>query len=122
MTSYTLRGLRILVVEDEYMIAADLAFSLEQAGATVVGPAPSVQAALTLLDNENVDGAVRDMNLLGETVFPVADVLHERQTPFVFISGYDMEGVPDVHSQVVHLAKPYDQATLIEILAKHLSA
>src|SRR5947209_14372115 len=81
-----LRGRRFLVVEDEYVIAADLTASLEALGAEVAGPAPSVAAALTLLESEGdrLDGAVLDVNLGKERVYPVADVLRGRGIPFVF--------------------------------------
>src|SRR5436853_6439021 len=86
-----LRGRRFLVVEDEYVIAADLAASLEALGVEVVGPASSVAEALALLENdrEPLDGAVLDINLGSERAYPVADVLRDLGIPYVFTTGYD---------------------------------
>src|SRR3954471_9178294 len=75
-----LRGRRLLVVEDEYVIAADIAASLQALGVEVAGPAASVVEALALLESEGdrLDGAVLDINLGNERVYPVADVLRGR--------------------------------------------
>src|SRR5690349_13470992 len=80
---------RILTVEDEYMLAQELALFLEQHGATVVGPVGTVQAALGLATREAVDAAVLDVNLRSQLVYPVADALIERGVPVVFVTGYD---------------------------------
>src|SRR4051794_18564375 len=86
-----LRGRRLLVVEDEYLIAASLARELEGRGAEVVGPAGSVRDALALVEAEGdrLDGAVLDINLRDERVYPVADALVARGVPFIFLTGYD---------------------------------
>jgi CheY-like chemotaxis protein len=79
----------ILVVEDEYFIADDMAKALEQLGADVVGPARNQGEALALLSSgEGIDAAVHDINLRGLTVFPIADALIEQGVPFVFVAGY----------------------------------
>ncbi len=85
-----LRGRRILVVEDEYMMADDLQYDLEEVGAQVIGPVPSVADALALLAAEEaIDGAILDVNLRGEKAYPVADVLRERGVLFVLATGYE---------------------------------
>src|SRR4051794_18185888 len=86
----------LLVVEDDYLIASDLAASLESLGYEVIGPAGSVAEALKLLEVEGsrLDGAVLDINLGNERVYPVADFLKARGTPFVFTTGYDAAVVP----------------------------
>src|SRR3978361_396791 len=91
-----LGGRCLLVVEDEDVVAADLAAALELLGAEVVGPAGSVEEALTLVENEGgrLDGAVLDINLRNERVYPVADVLAARGGPFVFTTRYDAPGGP----------------------------
>src|SRR4051812_39965235 len=95
-----LKGRRFLVVEDEYLIAADLAASLEALGVEVLGPAASVKDALTLLEKADgqLDGAVLDVNLREERVFPVADLLKSRGVPFIFTTGYDAVAVPEAYA------------------------
>ena len=94
MTS-ALAGRRLLVVEDEYFLAAELVEALSADGAKVIGPAASVDDALDLLDDTaQLDGAVLDLNLQGEMAFPVADALMERDIPFVFLTGYDQSVIP----------------------------
>src|SRR3954465_8220409 len=84
-----LAGKRLLVVEDEYMVADDLAGGLGEEGAEVVGPAGTVEDALELvqLNRGRLDGAVLDVNLRDERVYPVADVLASRGVPFVLPPG-----------------------------------
>jgi CheY-like chemotaxis protein len=109
-----LRGRRILVVEDEYMMAQDLQSDLEDAGAEVVGPVPSVEAALTALEKENMlDGAVLDVNLRGEKAYLVADALRDRRIPFVLATGYEPWALPDAYRDVPRCEKPVDLRHLI---------
>jgi DNA-binding LytR/AlgR family response regulator len=116
---FELRGRRFLVVEDEYIIAADVAASLEALGIEVAGPAASVAAALTLLENDRdrLDGAVLDINLGTERVFPVADVLRGRGIPFVFTTGYDAAVVPNSYSDIPRCEKPVDEQRLARCLS-----
>lgn len=89
MTPQPLRERRILAVEDEYYLAMDLERDLTTAGATVLGPVPSVEKALALIASEpRIDAAVLDINLGGDMSFPVADVLVARGIPFVITTGY----------------------------------
>src|SRR3954462_10275467 len=94
-----LRGRCLLVVEDEYLIAADLTASLESIGIEVIGPAASVEEALRLIENagDRLDGAVLDINLRNERVFPVADALTARGVPFLFTTGYDADSIPKAY-------------------------
>lgn len=113
-----LENRRILVVEDEYIIAADLAASLAELGVTVIGPANSIVDALNLLERELVpDAAVLDVNLGQEKVYPVADALRERGVPFVFATGYDDFVVPDQYAGVPRCEKPVDMHALSRLLA-----
>ncbi|MGU3362955.1 response regulator [Methylobacterium sp. M6A4_1b] len=83
-----LSGRRVLVVEDEYFLADELDQALEEAGATVLGPAPSVRAALDLLESGPApDVATVDVNLGGEMAYPVAEALLARGVPFLFTTG-----------------------------------
>lgn len=104
-----LAGRRVLVVEDDYFIAEDMACQLEAGGADVVGPVGSVKAALGLIDQtERIDGAVVDINLHDEMSWPVADALLQRVVPFVFATGYDGAIIPARYDQVVRCEKPVD--------------
>jgi DNA-binding response OmpR family regulator len=80
MIDRALNHCRILVVEDEYLLADELALELEERGAVVLGPVPTVARALDLLTAEAaLDGAILDVNLAGEPAFPVADRLFSRR-------------------------------------------
>jgi CheY-like chemotaxis protein len=89
-----LHGLRILLVEDEAMIALDLEFALQAAGYHVVGPVAGLAQAVALLRTEAIDAALLDVNLNGELSFPLAELLAERKIPFVFLTGYAEVVVP----------------------------
>jgi two-component SAPR family response regulator len=114
-----LRPRRVLVVEDEYLLAVDLARSLERFGVEVLGPVGTVQDALDLIGAEKViDGAVLDINLNGEPVYPVAEALQKRGAPFIFASGYDANSVPARFDAIPRVPKPVDT----EALARRLMA
>jgi CheY-like chemotaxis protein len=107
----------ILVVEDEYFIADDMAKVLERFGAKVIGPAPNQEKALALLFSaEKIDAAVLDINLRGSTVFPIADTLIEQGVPFVFATGYAPASVPAAYAGVPRWEKPFDLSDLAKAL------
>jgi CheY-like chemotaxis protein len=97
---------RVLVVEDEYLIAMDMSAYLEAEGAHVVGPASNVNAALEALQRAELDGAILDVNLRGEMAYPVADALAARGIPFVFTTGYDARMMPARFADVKRCEKP----------------
>jgi CheY-like chemotaxis protein len=121
-------GKRLLVIEDEFVIALDLQNLLEAAGHEVVALAASVAEALALLAAEGtapddhhrpaLDGAVLDVNLRGEPATPVADALAARGVPFVFVSGYGAAGRPPGHEAAPVLAKPYSEGDLLELVGR----
>ena len=113
--SEDLAGRRLLVVEDEYLIAADLAFALEQMGVEVVGPAASVAEALRLVGDQGdrLDGAVLDVNLRNERVYPVADALTALHVPFLFTTGYDAALVSAPYAHIARCEKPVDRRQLV---------
>jgi CheY-like chemotaxis protein len=113
----TLTGQRILVIEDDYMIAMDLAYSLQKMGVTVLGPVGSVADALALIGGEPApDAAVLDVNLGTEKVFPAADALRERGVPFVFATGYDNWIIPRAYADIPLFEKPVDTRAVIRAL------
>lgn len=115
----TLSGRRILLVEDDYFIAADLSGALERAGIEVVGPAGSVSDALRLIETDSpLDGAILDIHLGEERGFPVADDLTRRGVPFVFVSGYDSQAIPAPYADAPRCEKPVDVARLLRVLRK----
>jgi len=102
-----LTGRRILVVEDDFMIAKLMADFFEANGAEIVGPAGTVNDALVpIAGEERIDGAVLDVNLRGEMVYPVADVLRSKGVPIVFMTGYDEREVPPRFADLPCLQKP----------------
>lgn len=117
-----LSAARVLVVEDEMLVAALLEDRLEALGCQVIGPAAGVAQALELLATTPVDAAVLDVNLAGEKVFPVADALAERGVPFIFATAYGAAGVADRHSQRTILDKPYQERALEHALRSALLA
>ena len=110
-----LTGKRILIVEDEYFIAADLKRALAEAGAIVVGPAGTLASAQALVDDD-IDLALLDVNLDGEHSYPLANRLHERAVPLAFLTGYDQWALPPAYRDVPRLDKPFDLAHLIRQL------
>ena len=110
-------GLRILVVEDNLLIAETLCDVLADCGCEVVGPAPDLPRGMALVDHDQPDGALLDINLAGTLSFPLASILEERGVPFVFLTGYD-EGVlfPPEFRKVRRLSKPFDAKAVAEVL------
>lgn len=99
---------RILVVDDEPLIAMLLCDWLEELGHTVVGPAHSVKEALALVANEPVDGAILDVTLGQENSFDVAEALHKLSVPTVFATGHGADSIEDRFRAAPLLPKPFD--------------
>lgn len=109
---------RVLVVEDEPLIAFDVADHLREAGFEVVGPAASVPAALKLLEAHGCDLAVLDVNLGRETAAPIADALVKRSVPFIALSGYSSDQFPKGFENAPMLTKPVDPKRLVAELRR----
>lgn len=119
MSNATLEGRRILVVEDESLVAMLLETILEDMGCTPVGPISNVDEALSVLaDTTDLDAALLDVNVAGQQVFPVADALKARGVPFVFSTGYGEGGLPDEWRGQTTIQKPFTEATIQDALTK----
>ncbi|MBV8850276.1 MAG: response regulator [Methylobacteriaceae bacterium] len=115
--SKALSGRHVLVVEDEYFIAADIVRIFRADGAEIVGPVGAVEDALDLVHSTpRIDAAILDINLHGEMVYPVADELADRGIPFVFATGYDKTVVPPRHAAIKHCEKPVTPETIAKAL------
>ena len=121
--SPALRGRRVLVVEDEMMIAMLVEDMLAELGCSVVGPAHALEAALDLARTEvEIDAALLDVNLAGQPVFAVADALRAKGVPAIFSTGYGDAGLRDVDRGAQVLQKPFRAGDLARALAEALSA
>ena len=116
----TLRGRRLLIVEDEYLLAQDLTDYFQELGVEVIGPVGSVSEALKLLNLVEVHGAILDINLRGERVYPVADALRQKRVPFIFASGYGGETEPAAYADVPRCIKPVDFSVLAKAVSEHI--
>jgi two-component SAPR family response regulator len=110
--SNRLKGLRILLVEDEYLVACEIAHMLRALGCEVAGPVPSCETALDVLRREAIDGALLDVKLQGEDVLPVADWCAEHDVPFIFTTGYDTHLLSPRYETRPHLEKPFARRKL----------
>jgi CheY-like chemotaxis protein len=119
-----LAGKRILVVEDEVIVAMLIEDILSDQGATIVGPAARVAKALELLGEGDVDAAVLDVNLAGEMTTPVAEELRRRGIPFAFAfaTGYGAAGLPDGFASQPLLQKPFQEHDLNRVMAEVIGA
>lgn len=108
---------RILVVEDEYLLAQEICEWLQGAGVTVVGPAATIAAALEAVrGTTQIDAALVDLNLRGEMAYPVADALRQRGIRFVFLTGYDSGAIPARYKDVDRCEKPLDRPKVVHAL------
>jgi CheY-like chemotaxis protein len=115
-----LQGLRILAAEDELLVAMYLEDMLNRFGCEVLGPFATVTEAVRHAAGEVLDGAVLDINMRGESVFPAAVTLLDRGVPFVFCSGYaDLPILPERLKGCPRIAKPYSEAQLRAAMETH---
>ena len=113
-----LAGLRVLVVEDEMVVSMLIEDMLTDLGCSVVGPASRLDEALELAKMSDLDCAVLDVNLGGQPIFPLADLLRERGKPFAFATGYGDAGVRDVDKGTPVLQKPFREGDLARVLGE----
>lgn len=112
-----LAGTRVLVVEDEGAIALLIEEMLEEFGCEVVASVARLATACEIAGSVQVDLAILDVNLAGERVFPVADILRGRQIPFLFSTGYGASGLPAEYAGCPVLHKPFSENQLRQKIA-----
>ena len=110
-------GKRVLVVEDEPMIRLLLDDMLTDLGYSMAAEAGRLEDALAVAKQGEFDVAILDVNLNGQPITPVVDVLVARGVPFVFVSGYARRGIPEAHSRIPLLQKPFQTEGLARALA-----
>jgi CheY-like chemotaxis protein len=110
-------GKRVLVVEDELMIRMLLQDMLDDLGHTLAGEAGHIDEALALAKQAEFDIAILDVNLAGQPILPVVEVLVARGLPFVFATGYGQRGVPEPYRKIPTLQKPFQAEALALALA-----
>jgi DNA-binding response OmpR family regulator len=117
-----IRGKRILVVEDEFLVAQVVIDFLEESGAIVVGPFGRVGDALAFLNGEtgSLDAAVLDVNLHGEKSYPIADLLLARKVKVIFTTGYSADKLDSLYLNFPRCQKPFNKEELISALCMTL--
>ncbi|HVE33410.1 MAG TPA: response regulator [Gemmatimonadaceae bacterium] len=117
MTTPEQRTPRVLLVEDEHIVASALSRGLRVCGAEVIGPAATVEKALALIESTpTIDGALVDINLRGIQAYAVVDSLIAKQVPTVLATGYETSVVPNRYRSLVVLQKPFDPADAMTAL------
>ena len=106
------RAARILVAEDEFLVYLVLEDELRAKGYEVLGPFGSLQATREALADEKVDLVLLDINMGGSMAWPIADELIARDTPFIFLSGYTADALPERYRAMPRVSKPFDPALL----------
>ncbi|HTY69799.1 MAG TPA: response regulator [Alphaproteobacteria bacterium] len=114
----SLAGKRILLVEDEVLVAMMIEEILLEFGCEVVGPVSRIDAARAAIEDDGFDCALLDINLRGQPVYPVAELLAEHEVPFGFITGYGAAGVPAKFGTHPVLQKPFDSQDVAAMLVR----
>jgi DNA-binding response OmpR family regulator len=110
--------LRILLVEDDFLVGVQLEEDLNAAGHATLGPFNSLASAREAARSRAFDLAILDVNLRGEQVFPLADELIARGVPLILLTGYQPSDLPQRLRGLAHLPKPYDPAALARAIAR----
>jgi CheY-like chemotaxis protein len=111
---------KVLVVEDEMMIAMLIEDMLDELGCELVGPATNVPRALELIGKEQVEVAVLDLNLDGKDTYAIADALRQKNVPFIFATGYGSTGMRPEYGDRPVLQKPFQAKDLETALVEAL--
>ena len=100
-------GRRVLIVEDEAVIAGLIETILGEAGYSIVGPVATLERALATIERERLDAALLDVRINGHDAFAVADVLMARRIPFIFVSGFTRKHMPPGYRHCAYIAKTF---------------
>ena len=117
-----LRGKRVLIIEDEPLVAMDMEAELASLGVDVVGPVSTVAEAEAMIESSALDAALLDANLHGTPVQRLAEALEARSVPFAFATGYGRAALPEAFRGAPVLAKPFERRQLVETLVRLLAA
>jgi PAS domain S-box-containing protein len=117
-SAISFEGSRIMVVEDEALVALGMSDALSDLGYDVYGPFSRVREAIAAVREADVHGAILDVNLNGETVYPLADFLQERGVPILFVTGYSAESLDPRFADVLVLQKPVERQTLERVFPR----
>ena len=112
-----LKGCRVLIIEDEYLLADDLERVLRDDGAEVIGPVGRRSEAMRLIDCDGFDIAIIDLNLRDESAYPLAEELERQGIPFIFATGYASAMIPERYSHILRWEKPYELDGIVEGIA-----
>jgi CheY-like chemotaxis protein len=116
VTQPNLAGRRVLVVEDEFLVALDIERMAADAAVEVVGPVGTLDEALAIAGSARLDGAILDVNIGGRKITPVALMLRQRGIPFILSTGYGAEGLDSELAGTPTLQKPFDDSRFAALL------
>lgn len=119
MPDRSLAGRRILIVEDEYLVADALQYELESVGIETIGPVGTIGSAIVMIAAEPViHGAILDLSLDGKPAFAVADALIARDIPLIFVTGHDRSHLPCQYREVAICQKPAPIDLILQTMAR----
>jgi PAS domain S-box-containing protein len=113
-----LSGIRVLVIEDEPLVAMDIASRLAEAGCEVIGPAGTLEKARSLIETAEFDAALVDANLAGDPVDELAAALTRRKVPFAFVTGYGRDALPQGFREAAMIGKPFTEKALLATIER----
>ncbi|HUL88777.1 MAG TPA: response regulator [Pseudolabrys sp.] len=122
MTNSSAGTPRVLVVEDEYLIRMLLEDMLEELGYAVAAAVGTISEAREIATNGEFNAAILDVNLDGQEIYPIADILAKRRLPFVFVTGYGERSLPEPYRGRPALQKPFQAEQLKRTLADLISS
>jgi DNA-binding NtrC family response regulator len=120
MPERSLHNCRVLIAEDEFMVAESLRHELEDTGAIIIGPCATLEQTLAEIasDDQKIDGAVLDVNLAEHAVYPAADMLAARGIPFIFTTGYDANNLPARFAGIPRCEKPISMSRVVRAVGR----